>query len=56
MECGPLYHTATLLFLALVGYYVQDYSVHKLRYFVLKRVDKLRDNRRNISVRRENAS
>jgi hypothetical protein len=53
MECGLLYQTANLLFLALVGYYVQSYSVHKLRYFVPKRVDKLRDNRPNISMPRE---
>jgi len=56
MECGLLYHTATLLFLALVCYYVQGYSAHKFSYFVLKRVDMLRDNRRNISMPRENAS
>lgn len=50
MECGLSHHTATLLFLVLVRYYVQSYSVHKLRYFVPKRVDKLRDNRPNISM------
>lgn len=52
-ECELLYHTATLLFLALVRYYVQSYSVHKLRYFVPKRMDKLRDNRPKISLPRE---
>ena len=53
MECGLLYHTATLLFLALVCYYVQSYSVHKLHYFVPKQVDKFRENRPNISMPRE---